>query len=82
MAGQVAPEVPHIYLSTACHHGQHAQCGVKQLERGDTSAPHCKYCDAVCVCTECRHEEQAVAEQRLLRHTVERITHRRPGSVP
>ena len=72
----------HVYMSTACLHGLHDRCGVAQLGRGDQGAPHCKFCDAVCACPDCRHAEQAAAEQRLLRHTADRIVHRRPGSAP
>lgn len=40
----------HRYLSTACLHGLHDQCGVKQAERGETGPPHCKHCPSVCIC--------------------------------
>lgn len=47
----------HVYLSTACLHAVlekrrelHKQCGQLQHERGDETAPHCKHCDAPCVC--------------------------------
>lgn len=48
-------EERHTYLSTACRHGLHEQCGQKQQQRGDTSTPHCKFCAARCVCPVCRH---------------------------
>lgn len=40
----------HEYLSTACFHGIHDYCGCKQRERGDTTPPHCKFCDSPCLC--------------------------------
>jgi len=40
----------HIYLSTACLHDLHEQCGCRQRERGDVSPAHCKYCAAECIC--------------------------------
>jgi len=54
----------HAYISTACQHGQHRQCGVKQLARGDFGPPHCKYCPAVCACPRCDHLTQARDEAR------------------
>lgn len=45
-----ATETDHVYLSTACHHDKHPLCGVKQAERGEKCAPHCKHCPAPCVC--------------------------------
>ena len=60
-----APLIPgdvHFYLSTACLHGLHEKCGVKQLARGELGAPHCKYCEAVCVCSVCDHVGQAARE--------------------
>jgi len=56
----------HVYVSTACLHGLHDRCGVQQLGRGDLSAPHCKYCDAVCACTDCDHRAQERDEESLL----------------
>ncbi len=47
--------VPHVYMSCACLHGLHEQCGRLQHERGDVGAPHCKFCPAVCLCPACRH---------------------------
>lgn len=49
------PTQDHRYISTACLHDRHDQCGVKQAERGETGPPHCKYCDSVCSCPVCRH---------------------------
>ena len=46
----------HRYLSTACHHGLHDQCGVVQAERGEDGPPHCKHCRSVCICPKCRHQ--------------------------
>lgn len=44
----------HSYLSTACHHGLHDQCGEGMRQRGETGLPHCKFCEAVCGC-DCGH---------------------------
>lgn len=55
-------EVEHIYLSTACLHAAdgrpelHDICGTAQHDRGEPGHPHCKYCDAECVCL-CHWEE-------------------------
>jgi len=46
----------HAYLSCACLHGLHEQCGQLQQERGDAGSPHCKFCAEVCRCLVCRHE--------------------------
>lgn len=45
----------HPYLSTACLHGRHGECGVKQGERGEPGRPHCKYCPQICICPVCGH---------------------------
>jgi hypothetical protein len=47
--------VVHAYLSCACLHGFHDECGRLQHERGDGGAPHCKFCPAVCLCPVCQH---------------------------
>lgn len=39
-----AAAAPHVYISTACHHGEHGKC-----------RNTCKYCDAPCACRECDH---------------------------
>jgi hypothetical protein len=49
-------EVEHLYLSTACLHERHDQCGTAQHDRGEPGHPHCKFCDAECVCP-CHWEE-------------------------
>ena len=49
------PLVAHRYLSTACEHEQHNDCGKGMRERGETGPPHCKYCPSVCVCLDCDH---------------------------
>jgi hypothetical protein len=51
---QPAPDGGHRYLSTACLHGRHSECGGTQHARGDPSAPHCKFCPALCECP-CGH---------------------------
>jgi hypothetical protein len=38
------PGEPHVYVSTACHHGKHGKC-----------RNTCKYCDEPCACRECDH---------------------------
>jgi hypothetical protein len=45
----------HRYLSTACLHGVHGECGRLQHDRGELGVPHCKYCQASCLCPQCRH---------------------------
>lgn len=52
---QWASSAPHAYLSCACLHGFHDQCGQLQHGRGDAGAPHCKFCPAICLCLVCRH---------------------------
>jgi hypothetical protein len=39
-----ATPVPHVYVSTACFHGEHGAC-----------RNTCKYCDESCACTSCDH---------------------------
>lgn len=56
--GKAIPDVPAAgdhghpggYLSTACLHGHHGVCGGAQHQRGDLTAPHCKFCDVPCSC--------------------------------
>jgi hypothetical protein len=52
----VAPIPPggigHVYLSTACAHGLHEQCGNGMRTRGEPGEPHCKFCPAVCICAD------------------------------
>ncbi len=55
--GRDEAEGIHPYLSTACFHGQHDQCGRAQHDRGERGLPHCKFCTAVCSCPVCRHGE-------------------------
>ncbi len=46
----------HIYLSTACLHGQHAYCAACNRPDGTAKEPgQCKFCAAPCVC-ECGHQ--------------------------
>lgn len=52
----------HVYVSTACLHGKHRKCGVRQLARGDLGPPHCQHCDSVCACPVCDHLTQAEQE--------------------
>lgn len=40
----------HTYLSTACFHLQHGQCGKQQHDRQEAGEPHCKWCPAPCIC--------------------------------
>lgn len=51
----------HLYLSTACLHGVHGECGRLQHDRGEPGAPHCKYCQAGYRCPRCRHGGQQPA---------------------
>ncbi len=45
----------HLYLSCACLHGEHEQCGKTQHGRGEPGVPHCKFCPATCLCPPCNH---------------------------
>lgn len=72
----------HAYLSCACLHGRHEQCGQLQQERGDSGAPHCKFCPMVCLCLVCRHEgafPEAVAVRAY--HSAFGSPERRGGQV-
>jgi uncharacterized protein YfaP (DUF2135 family) len=47
----------HIYLSTACLHGQHGYCKADTTGTGGPKiAARCKFCPAGCVC-DCHEEE-------------------------
>jgi len=56
-------EESHHYLSTACLHGLHAECGRAQRGRGDLSVPHCKHCSSPCACIECSHVLRVALEE-------------------
>lgn len=46
----------HVYLSTACLHGQHEHCRSAVAADGGRKKPGtCKFCGAVCVCPVCDH---------------------------
>lgn len=46
----------HVYLSTACLHGQHEHCRSAVAADGGAKKPGtCKFCGAVCVCPVCDH---------------------------
>lgn len=46
----------HVYLSTACLHGEHDYCKSREREDGGTKVPsRCKFCPAPCVC-QCHKE--------------------------
>lgn len=41
----------HVYLSTACLHGEHGYCGCQVTGDGKPKKPaECKFCDARCIC--------------------------------
>jgi hypothetical protein len=46
----------HVYLSTGCHHGDHAYCQAMTGLNGAKRPSRCKFCDARCQCS-C-HDEQ------------------------
>jgi hypothetical protein len=47
----------HIYLSTACLHGQHGYCKADTTGTGGPKiAARCKFCPSECVC-DCHEEE-------------------------
>lgn len=78
----VAPIQPghgHTYVSTACLHGEHGQCGTMQHDRGEPGPPRCKFCPAVCACPVCNHADRDADEPRLI-HTTTTTRHiRRPA---
>jgi hypothetical protein len=43
---------PHIYLSTACLHGDHAYCQVeaRRYDGSTKTAATCKFCASPCIC--------------------------------
>jgi GNAT superfamily N-acetyltransferase len=46
----------HAYLSTACLHGEHEHCRSTVNAAGGEKTPGtCKFCTAVCRCSECDH---------------------------
>jgi hypothetical protein len=47
--GHVTPDI-HVYLSTACLHGQHDYCAAMTGYQGAKRPAQCKFCDATCVC--------------------------------
>lgn len=55
-AAATAVDGTHLYLSTACLHGDHWHCRSAVTADGDPKAPGtCKFCEAVCACDECDH---------------------------
>ncbi len=53
-AANTRPATPdpdaHVYLSTACHHGEHAYCQSNTGLNGAKKAAQCKWCGAICRC--------------------------------
>lgn len=47
---------PHVYLSTACLHGEHDYCNAMIGYAGEKRPARCKFCDATCIC-ECHREK-------------------------
>lgn len=47
----------HVYLSTACLHGEHEHCRSTTRHDGSGSKTPgtCKFCGAVCICAQCDH---------------------------
>lgn len=45
----------HVYLSTACYHGEHGYCAAMTGWQGEKRPGQCKFCEARCVCAECDH---------------------------
>lgn len=41
---------PHVYLSTACLHGEHAYCQSAAGPAGTKKPAECKFCTARCIC--------------------------------
>lgn len=50
---------PHVYLSTACLHGQHTYCQAKIGNQGEKQPGTCKFCPAQCIC-ECHRLKPAL----------------------
>lgn len=48
----------HIYLSTACLHGEHDYCNSTSGHAGDKIPARCKWCPATCVC-QCHTPEES-----------------------
>ena len=46
----------HIYLSTACLHGNHGYCAAMVGQQGEKRSAQCKFCPAQCVCS-CHKED-------------------------
>lgn len=42
---------PHVYLSTACLHGEHNYCTLSVGSQGEKRPATCKFCDVRCTCT-------------------------------
>jgi hypothetical protein len=53
----------HSYLSTACLHGKHELC-----------RKVCKYCEAICSCTDCKHAAEAAQPSEAVSSTDPRFT--------
>lgn len=75
----------HLYLSTACLHGNHRHCQNELTMSGKPKQPHiCKFCDSLCVCP-CHQED---ADSGLLivdafsshRHDEYNYPHRQPAN--
>jgi hypothetical protein len=61
----LGPHGEHLYLSTACLHGEHQHCRSAVNADGQPKQPGtCKFCDAVCVCPDCDHGATPPAEQQ------------------
>lgn len=48
--GTAGPAVGHTYLSTGCHHGDHAYCQAMTGLNGAKRPGSCKHCGAKCQC--------------------------------
>ncbi len=40
----------HVYLSTACLHGEHDYCNSMVGAQGVKRPAQCKFCEATCIC--------------------------------
>lgn len=49
-ATQSAEDGAHVYLSTACHHGEHGYCRCDEGRYGPKVPGTCKFCAAPCRC--------------------------------
>jgi len=60
----------HVYLSTACHHGNHRYCRENKGLYGLKTPAVCKFCAAPCICT-CHLEGDSADGAKIVSSAVE-----------